>query len=602
MTRDWLLGAPDADAAPDRAGRGRRTPGAPRRSATRPAGRRRTDRSRRRAASEDDADRRARRRPAPADDDGDDRRHPRRPAARATSRPPSGPRGPWWRRRAVLVPAGAVAVLAAAYGVDLLVSSGDIPRSTVVAGVDIGGLSPAAAAERARGEARAPRSRPTTPWSPTTSSPPSPPPTAGHHPGRRRHRRRRRRPAAEPVDPADHACSATARSTRCITGDDDRARRADRGASPRRSTAPRSTPRSPSTGRRRAWSTPADGRTLDRDGRRRRDHRGARRRRRPRDADRAAGRRRHGARGRGRGPAGARRDGHPGAVGAGDGRAAPTATSAEVPVAAIAASLDLHAPGRRHARRRHRPGRAADGPGRRAEGLRQPARRTPASRCPAARSASSRRSTAPGSTPQHLAEQLMPVLTQPAPRTVTAELGPVPADFTTEEAKALGIKEKISSFTTNFSDAAQRRPTSAWSPRRSTARWCKPGETFSLNDFTGPRGTAQGYVPAGVISGGQLHQGGRRRHQPVRHHDVQRRLLRRPRGRPPQAAQLLHQPLPGRSRGHRLRRARSTWQWKNDSDTGIYVDTAWAPGLHHRHLLRHQALRHRVGQRQSNWR
>ena len=32
------------------------------------------------------------------------------------------------------------------YGVDLLLSSGDVPRSTVVAGVDIGGLSPAAAA------------------------------------------------------------------------------------------------------------------------------------------------------------------------------------------------------------------------------------------------------------------------------------------------------------------------------------------------------------------------------------------------------------------------------------------------------------------------
>ena len=31
-----------------------------------------------------------------------------------------------------------------------------------------------------------------------------------------------------------------------------------------------------------------------------------------------------------------------------------------------------------------------------------------------------------------------------------------------------------------------------------------PGETFSLNTFTGPRGTAQGYVPANVISGGKL--------------------------------------------------------------------------------------------------
>jgi hypothetical protein len=59
--------------------------------------------------------------------------------------PEDGPRAPWWRRRAVLAPAGLIAVLAALYGVDLLVSSGDIPRSTVVAGVDIGGLSPAAA-------------------------------------------------------------------------------------------------------------------------------------------------------------------------------------------------------------------------------------------------------------------------------------------------------------------------------------------------------------------------------------------------------------------------------------------------------------------------
>ena len=60
--------------------------------------------------------------------------------------PADGARGPWWRRGAVLVPTGAVAVLAALYGGDLLISSGDIPRATVVAGVEIGGLSPAAAA------------------------------------------------------------------------------------------------------------------------------------------------------------------------------------------------------------------------------------------------------------------------------------------------------------------------------------------------------------------------------------------------------------------------------------------------------------------------
>jgi vancomycin resistance protein YoaR len=61
--------------------------------------------------------------------------------------PPAGDsRGPWWRRKAVVIPAAAVGVLAAAYGADLLISSGEIPRNTVVAGIDIGGMSPADAA------------------------------------------------------------------------------------------------------------------------------------------------------------------------------------------------------------------------------------------------------------------------------------------------------------------------------------------------------------------------------------------------------------------------------------------------------------------------
>src|SRR4051794_14936163 len=59
---------------------------------------------------------------------------------------PAGPRRPWWRSPAAIAAAAAVAVLGGAYGVDLLLSSGEIPRHTVVAGVDLGGLSPADAA------------------------------------------------------------------------------------------------------------------------------------------------------------------------------------------------------------------------------------------------------------------------------------------------------------------------------------------------------------------------------------------------------------------------------------------------------------------------
>ena len=76
---------------------------------------------------------------APGGDDGDG------------SGPDAGtpdPRRPRWRRPAVVTPVAAVGVLAAAYGVDLLATSGDVPRNTVVAGVDIGGLTPAAAAGR----------------------------------------------------------------------------------------------------------------------------------------------------------------------------------------------------------------------------------------------------------------------------------------------------------------------------------------------------------------------------------------------------------------------------------------------------------------------
>jgi vancomycin resistance protein YoaR len=108
-----------------------------------------------------------------------------------------------------------------------------------------------------------------------------------------------------------------------------------------------------------------------------------------------------------------------------------------------------------------------------------------------------------GITPAHLAAQLMPVLTGSGPRTVTAELGAVPAGFTTEQARALGITEKVSSFTTHFSSSASGTNIRVVAAKVDGAL-VKPGETFSLNGYTGPRGTAQGYVPAAVISGGQL--------------------------------------------------------------------------------------------------
>jgi vancomycin resistance protein YoaR len=180
-----------------------------------------------------------------------------------------------------------------------------------------------------------------------------------------------------------------------------------------------------------------------------------------------------------------------------------------------------------------------------------------------------------GVAPATLAEQLLPVLTQAAPRTVTAQLGPVPADFTTEEAQALGIREEISSFTTNFTSAASGTNIRVAAAELDGAL-VRPGETFSLNGYTGPRGTAQGYIEAGVISNGQFTTavgGGVSQVattmfnavffaglEDVYHKPHSYYISRYPAGR---EATVYYDSI--------------DLKWRNDSDTGVYVDTAWTP-------------------------
>lgn len=91
-------------------------------------------------------------------------------------------------------------------------------------------------------------------------------------------------------------------------------------------------------------------------------------------------------------------------------------------------------------------------------------------------------------------------------RTVPAVYVPQPADLTTEEARALGIREVIGEFTTGgFA------PASGVNIRRAAEEVngavVLPGKTFSLNGYTGTRGSAQGYVEAGIISNGRAGKG-----------------------------------------------------------------------------------------------
>ncbi len=77
-----------------------------------------------------------------------------------------------------------------------------------------------------------------------------------------------------------------------------------------------------------------------------------------------------------------------------------------------------------------------------------------------------------------------------------------PATFTTEMAEKATFDDVVGEFTTGgFSD------TSGQNIRRVAAQVdgaiVAPGDTFSLNGYTGPRGTAQGYVEGGIIIDGR---------------------------------------------------------------------------------------------------
>ncbi|GIH10111.1 vanomycin resistance protein VanB [Rhizocola hellebori] len=108
-----------------------------------------------------------------------------------------------------------------------------------------------------------------------------------------------------------------------------------------------------------------------------------------------------------------------------------------------------------------------------------------------------------------LATDLLPVLAKPSPREVSAAIKPVEAATTTAELAALGIKEQVSTFTTSFSGglSSPRSINIITGAKKVDGALVKPGETFSLNGYTGPRGYAEGYQDAPIIMNGKLTPG-----------------------------------------------------------------------------------------------
>lgn len=108
-------------------------------------------------------------------------------------------------------------------------------------------------------------------------------------------------------------------------------------------------------------------------------------------------------------------------------------------------------------------------------------------------------------TPAKFAEGVDPLLGRPADqKTGKVEATAQKAAFTTEAAQALGVKEIIGEFTTNWPHADYRNTNIGKAAAGINGTLLKPGETFSLNKVLGPRTPENGYVDGYVIQGGVL--------------------------------------------------------------------------------------------------
>ncbi|MFI6507377.1 VanW family protein [Streptosporangium sp. NPDC050855] len=105
---------------------------------------------------------------------------------------------------------------------------------------------------------------------------------------------------------------------------------------------------------------------------------------------------------------------------------------------------------------------------------------------------------------ERLATDVAEMVRRDGDRTIPVALTTVQPRMSDAEARGLGIKERISQFTT-FYDCCPPRVTNIKTIARLLDGYLvKPGETFSLNEIVGRRDTARGFVPAPMIEGGRL--------------------------------------------------------------------------------------------------
>ncbi len=90
-------------------------------------------------------------------------------------------------------------------------------------------------------------------------------------------------------------------------------------------------------------------------------------------------------------------------------------------------------------------------------------------------------------------------------RTVELKMERVEPEITTEEARAMGITERLSTYTTEFSSANKPRVNNIHVLADALdGTLLAPGETFSFNETIGPRTAEKGYQEANAIVNGEL--------------------------------------------------------------------------------------------------
>ena len=101
-----------------------------------------------------------------------------------------------------------------------------------------------------------------------------------------------------------------------------------------------------------------------------------------------------------------------------------------------------------------------------------------------------------------LAADVLAAVASGSSRSIDAQIGSIAPKLTTAQAKALGVTERMSTFTQHFPYAAYRVQNIGQAARSINGTLLLPGETFSLNKTLGERTIANGYTKGFVIGAG----------------------------------------------------------------------------------------------------